>query len=225
MGKIVMQAVISFVVLLALTRWIGRQQVSQLTYYEYINGITFGSIAANMATDEFSNFFDHFTGLAVYGVMTVLAAYVSMKSRRARKVIDGEPEAVIRDGELLEENLRKNKVNVDELMMMLRLKDVFDFTQVKLALLEEAGGLSVILKGEEETVKRKDLKIEGEEASLLVGVVADGAGLEKNLARMGLDKEWLDRELAKQGVAANEVMYGAVNEEKVLLLARKGAGA
>ena len=76
-------------ILLILTRLIGKQQVSQLTYYEYINGITFGSIAANMATDSFDKFGDHLVGLLTYGVLTFLAALVALKSRKMRKLING----------------------------------------------------------------------------------------------------------------------------------------
>ena len=125
---IFLQATISFFILLVLTRWIGKQQVAQLTYYEYINGITFGSIAANMATDSFDKFSDHLIGLLAYGVLTFLAAYIALKSRKMRKIINGEPVVVIQDGKILEENLRKMRLNLDEFMMMLRLKDIFDFT-------------------------------------------------------------------------------------------------
>ena len=156
---IFVQAAVSFVILLILTRLIGKQQVSQLTYYEYINGITFGSIAANMATDSFDKFGDHLVGLLTYGVLTFLAALVALKSRKMRKLINGEPVVVIQDGKILENNLRKMKLNLDEFTMLLRLKDIFDFTQVKLAIIEPSGGLSVIKKSEYENVERRDLKL------------------------------------------------------------------
>ena len=126
---IFVQAAVSFVILLILTRLIGKQQVSQLTYYEYINGITFGSIAANMATDSFDKFGDHLVGLLTYGVLTFLAALVALKSRKMRKLINGEPVVVIQDGKILENNLRKMKLNLDEFTMLLRLKDIFDFSK------------------------------------------------------------------------------------------------
>lgn len=219
MFMIFAQAVVSFVILLVLTRLIGKQQVSQLTYYEYINGITFGSIAANMATDSVDKFADHLVGLLVYGVLTILAAYVALKSRKMQKMINGEPVVVIQDGKILENNLRKMKMNLDEFLMLLRLKDIFDFTEVKLAIIEPSGGLSVIKKAEYENIERKDLKITADGTSLAVEVIQEGKISENNLQRLGLDKQWLIDRLAERNVRdLQEVEYAAIVGNKRLLL-------
>lgn len=216
---IFVQAAVSFVILLILTRLIGKQQVSQLTYYEYINGITFGSIAANMATDSFDKFGDHLVGLLTYGVLTFLAALVALKSRKMRKLINGEPVVVIQDGKILENNLRKMKLNLDEFTMLLRLKDIFDFTQVKLAIIEPSGGLSVIKKSEYENVERRDLKLKLEGTALAVEVVQEGKISVNNLNRLGLDEKWLRAQLKmRQIVDVAEVEYAVVTDNKRLLI-------
>ena len=216
---IFVQAAVSFVILLILTRLIGKQQVSQLTYYEYINGITFGSIAANMATDSFNKFGDHLVGLLTYGVLTFLAALVALKSRKMRTLINGEPVVVIQDGKILENNLRKMKLNLDEFTMLLRLKDIFDFTQVKLAIIEPSGGLSVIKKSEYENVERRDLKLKLEGTALAVEVVQEGKISVNNLNRLGLDEKWLRAQLKmRQIVDVAEVEYAVVTDNKRLLV-------
>lgn len=216
---IFVQAAVSFVILLILTRLIGKQQVSQLTYYEYINGITFGSIAANMATDSFDKFGNHLVGLLTYGVLTFLAALVALKSRKMRKLINGEPVVVIQDGKILENNLRKMKLNLDEFTMLLRLKDIFDFTQVKLAIIEPSGGLSVIKKSEYENVERRDLKLKLEGTALAVEVVQEGKISVNNLNRLGLDEKWLRAQLKmRQIVDIAEVEYAVVTDNKRLLV-------
>lgn len=216
---IFVQAAVSFVILLILTRLIGKQQVSQLTYYEYINGITFGSIAANMATDSFDKFGDHLVGLLTYGVLTFLAALVALKSRKMRKLINGEPVVVIQDGKILENNLRKMKLNLDEFTMLLRLKDIFDFTQVKLAIIEPSGGLSVIKKSEYENVERRDLKLKLEGTALAVEVVQEGKISVNNLNRLGLDEKWLRAQLKmRQIVDVAEVEYAVVTDNNRLLV-------
>ena len=216
---IFVQAAVSFVILLILTRLIGKQQVLQLTYYEYINGITFGSIAANMATDSFDKFGDHLVGLLTYGVLTFLAALVALKSRKMRKLINGEPVVVIQDGKILENNLRKMKLNLDEFTMLLRLKDIFDFTQVKLAIIEPSGGLSVIKKSEYENVERRDLKLKLEGTALAVEVVQEGKISVNNLNRLGLDEKWLRAQLKmRQIVDVAEVEYAVVTDNKRLLV-------
>lgn len=219
MWLIVLQAVVSFVILLILTRIIGKQQVSQLTYYEYINGITFGSIAANMATDSFAKFSDHLAGLLTYGVLTFLAAYIALKSRKMRKIINGEPVVVIQDGKILENNLRKMKLNLDEFTMLLRLKDIFDFTQVKLAIIEPSGGLSVIKKAEYENVERKDLGLKAQGTSLGTEVIQDGIINKNNLKRLGLDEKWLLEQLKMRHIfALDGVEYAVVTDNKRLIL-------
>ena len=219
MWLIVLQAVVSFVILLILTRIIGKQQVSQLTYYEYINGITFGSIAANMATDSFAKFSDHLAGLLTYGVLTFLAAYIALKSRKMRKIINGEPVVVIQDGKILENNLRKMKLNLDEFTMLLRLKDIFDFTQVKLAIIEPSGGLSVIKKAEYENVERKDLGLKAQGASLGTEVIQEGIINKNNLKRLGLDEKWLLEQLKMRHISVlDRVEYAVVMDNKRLIL-------
>lgn len=128
-GIVFFQTVVSFLVLLLLTRLLGKQQVSQLTFYEYLNGITFGSIAANMATDDLTNAPDHFVGLVTYGFLTLLVSWLALKNRKVRKALAGEPVVVIQDGNILEDNLRKMHMDLDELTMLLRAENVFDYKE------------------------------------------------------------------------------------------------
>ena len=102
-GIVFFQTVASFLILLLLTRLLGKQQVSQLTFYEYLNGITFGSIAANMATDDLANAPDHLVGLVTYGILTLLVSWLALKNRKIRKALAGEPVIVIQDGNIEED--------------------------------------------------------------------------------------------------------------------------
>ena len=121
---IFLQTVLSFAVLLVLTRMLGKQQVSQLTFYEYLNGITFGSIAANMATIEAEKVPAHLIGLITYGALTFGVSWLAMKNRKFRKAVAGEPVIVIQDGQILESNMRKMHLDLDELTTMLRSQGI-----------------------------------------------------------------------------------------------------
>ncbi|MBQ5683174.1 MAG: DUF421 domain-containing protein, partial [Peptococcaceae bacterium] len=127
---IFLQTVLSFVVLLVLTRILGKQQVSQLTFYEYLNGITFGSIAANMATIELEKVPDHIIGLITYGALTLAVSWLAVKNRKFRKLVAGEPVIVIQNGHILESNMRKMNLDLDELTTMLRSQGVFDYKEL-----------------------------------------------------------------------------------------------
>ena len=98
--------------------------MAQLTFSEYINGITFGSIAATLATDMDQKTYQHFIGLILFGILTGVVSYISLKKRSFRKVVEGEPIIVIQDGKILEKNLKRIRYSTDELETLLREKDV-----------------------------------------------------------------------------------------------------
>lgn len=214
---VLMQAALSFAILLLLTRMIGKQQVSQLTYYEYINGITFGSIAANMATDDLINMPDHMVGLLAYGALTIGVSYMTLKNRKLRKVINGEPVIVIQNGQILENNLRKMMMNVDELMMVLRTQGVFDHTQLELAIIEPSGAVSLIKKPAYEQPTREDMKLKAKSDGLAIEVIVDGQVIYHNLEQMKLSARWLMAELEKRHVTNfRQVALATVNKQHQL---------
>ena len=208
------QTALSFVVLLILTRMLGKQQVSQLTFYEYLNGITFGSIAANMATIEAKKIPDHLIGLITYGLLTLAVSWLAVKNRRFRKAVAGEPVIVIQDGHILESNMRKMHLDLDELTTLLRSEGVFDYKELELAVVEQSGELSILKKPEYQEVTLGDLKLKGESKGLAVEVIVDGQIIYENLRQMGLDGRWLMNKLKKHNIThVNDVCFATVNKQ------------
>ena len=213
-GVVFLQTVVSFVILLVLTRLLGKQQVSQLTFYEYLNGITFGSIAANMATDDLANVSDHLVGLLTYGLLTLLVSWLAVKNRKFRKIMAGEPVIVIQDGNILEDNLRKMHIDLDELTMLLRAENIFDYKELELAIIEQSGALSVLKKPAYQGVTQQDLKIKAKSKGLAVEVIIDGQIVYENLRAMNLDGRWLQKQLLQRNIAnASQVALATVNKQ------------
>jgi len=209
-----LQTVVSFFILFFLTRLLGKQQVSQLTFYEYLNGITFGSIAANMATDELSHAGNHLVGLVTYGILTLAVSWLALKNRRFRKAVAGEPVIVIQDGNILEDNLRKMHMDLDELTMLLRAESIFDYKELELAIVEQSGELSVLKKPAYQEVTQQDLHIKGQSKGLAVEVIVDGQIIYSNLESMGLSGAWLVKELRQRNIAnATQVCLATVNKQ------------
>lgn len=200
-GIVFLQTVVSFIILFLLTRLLGKQQVSQLTFYEYLNGITFGSIAANMATDDLANAPDHLVGLITYGILTLGVSWLALKNRKFRKAMAGEPVIVIQDGNILEDNLRKMHMDLDELTMLLRAESIFDYKELELAIIEQSGELSVLKKPAFQEVTRQDLKVRAKSKGLAVEVIVDGQIIYENLRVMDLDGKWLVEALRKRNIA------------------------
>ncbi|SMB91400.1 Uncharacterized membrane protein YcaP, DUF421 family [Thermanaeromonas toyohensis ToBE] len=199
--EVILQTLLAFAAILIYTRILGKQQVGQLTFFEYINGITFGSIAAALATDiDPDRTWLHFLGLTLFAALTWGAGYVALLSRPARKLISGEPTVVIHNGKILEQNMRKMRYNVDELTMQLRQKNVFDIADVEYAILEPNGNLSVLLKSQKRPLTPADLQVPTEYEGVPTELIVDGEILFENLKQVNLDEKWLEQQLKAQGV-------------------------
>ncbi len=214
---IFLQTVLSFLVLLVLTRILGKQQLSQLTFYEYLNGITFGSIAANMATIEIEKVPDHLIGLITYGLLTLAVSWMAMKNRKFRKLVAGEPVVVIQDGSILEANMRKMNLDLDELTTMLRTEGIFDYKELEIAIVEPSGELSILKKPEYQEVTQGDLQLQEPSKGLAVEVIVDGQIVYENLRAMDLDGRWLMQQLKKCQIDhIAQVCFATVNKQHQL---------
>ncbi|MFZ7103449.1 MAG: DUF421 domain-containing protein [Peptococcaceae bacterium] len=210
--KILVQTCIAFFTILVLTRILGKQQLAQLTYYEYINGITFGSIAATMATDTDQIMWQHLAGLIFFGVLTYSMSYVSLKSRPLRKIISGEPVIVVQNGKILENNLKKMRYDLDELNSELRYKGIFNIADVEFAIIETSGKFSVLKKTDADALTRRDLEIVAPAEGLQVEVIVDGQMIYANLVNMGLDGKWLLNQLDIKGIKQiKQVAYASID--------------
>lgn len=188
-----------FLALLLLTRLQGKKTISHLTYFDYITGITLGDIAAVPLVDENVTLTRTLVALGLLGGLSILASYITTKSRYLRKLTEGEPMVVIKEGKILENNLRKMRLDTDNLSMLLRKKNVFSFSDVEFAVMETDGSLSLLKKAEKETVTRQDLGIKADKAKPGTELIIDGVLDEKKLAEMNLTAEWLQQTLQQNG--------------------------
>jgi len=211
--EIFIQTLLAFFSILYITRLLGRQQVSQLTFHEYINGITFGSIAATLATDVEKKTWQHLLGLVLFGALTYLVSYATLKKRSIRKVLEGEPVLVIQNGQILESNLRRTKYNIDDLGVLLRQSDCFTPDDVEYGILEINGHLSVIKKGEKRNVTLGDLNLPPKPETVPTELVIGGQIIYENLRKRELSGKDLIDKLSMFGVTkVHEVMYATIDE-------------
>lgn len=217
--EILLQTVLAFFSILFITRILGRQQVSQLTMHEYVNGITFGSIAATLATDINQRTWQHLIGLFLFGVLTFLVSYISVKNISIARVIQGEPVLVIKDGKVLEKNLAKFHYSIDDLNHLLRKKDVFNITDVKYGILETTGEISIIKVGTKVNVTVEDLGIVGKEEEIVTEVIIMGNVIYENLRNRNLSMKWLIDQLKMQNVKdIKDVFYGTIDNNNQLFI-------
>lgn len=197
---VVVRAIISFFTLLIFAKILGKEQISQLTFFDYILGITIGSIASEATVDLSSRAWPHFVGLLSWAVLAYLMQYISLKWRYAAKIIEGEPVIVVMNGKIMDNILRQMKFRASDILELLRNQGIFDMNEVDYAILEPNGSLSVLKKPEYLPLTRKDMNIKAKPTGISTELVYDGKLIEQNLQQMNKDKRWLMNQLKKYGI-------------------------
>lgn len=197
---VAVRAVISFFTLLIFARLIGKEQISQLTFFDYIVGITIGSIASEATIDLSSRTWTHWVGLFSWAVLAYLMEIITLKWRYAAKYIEGEPTIVIMNGKIMDNVLKKMKFRVSDILVLLRNQGIFNLNEVDYAIIEPNGNLSVLKKSEYLSLTPKDMNIKVKPTGISTELVYDGVLIEQNLKEMNKDKKWLLSQLKKYGI-------------------------
>ncbi|WP_238886619.1 DUF421 domain-containing protein [Clostridium sp. YIM B02551] len=197
---VLVRSIIGFFTLLIFAKLLGKQQISQLAFFDYVLGITIGSIAASLTTDLSSRAWPHWIGLLVWAILGYLMEYITMKWRYAAKYIEGEPTIVIMNGKIMEDALRKMKYRVTDIMELLRNKDIFDLNQVDFAIIEPNGQLSVLKKPEYEPLTAKDMNITKTSTGISTEIIYDGILIQENLRQLNKSNNWINKQLQAHGI-------------------------
>jgi len=209
---VVVRSLIGFFSLFIFARIIGKSQISQLTFFDYVLGITIGSMAASLATDLSSRAWPHWVALITWAALGYIMEKITVKWLYAAKVLEGEPVIVIMNGKIMENVLRKMNYRVSEIMGLLRNKGIFDANQVDFAILEPNGQLSVLQKPEYLPLTPKDMKMKASFSGISSELIYDGIIIEQNLRQLKKDEKWLRKELKKQGIKdVSEVFFASLN--------------
>ncbi|RFB14976.1 DUF421 domain-containing protein [Bacillus sp. HNG] len=208
---IAIRSIVLLAVLFFFTKWLGKKQISQLSFFEYINGITIGSIAAEVSTGLDRNIVHGLIGMSVWFAVPFVMDIISLNSKIVRDFAEGKGTVFIQDGKVMEDNLKKEKYTVDELLAKLRNKNVFQVADVEFAVLETDGSLSVLLKKENQPVTAKVLNLAVAPIKEPQTVIMDGEIMHEPLSSSGYSQNWLETELDKMGVSIENVFLGQVD--------------
>jgi uncharacterized membrane protein YcaP (DUF421 family) len=199
-------SLLSVVVLFGLARLMGRRQIAQLDVFDYIIGITIGSIAAELAIEP-EGMWEKVLAMVVYGGMAVLLNVATNKGRWAAKVINGDPLTVFDQGQFLKDNMARAKVDLGEVLSMLRVQGYFDLSQVQTAILETNGQLSVLPVTAHRPVTPQDMSLAPAQETVFTEFIMDGRVMGKNLKGAGFDGRWLQKQLKAQGYPGPEAVF------------------
>lgn len=207
------------VALFVLTKFLGKTQMSQLTPFDFIAAIILGELIGNALFDDEAGIFEIGYVVIIFGIILYFIELVTQKYKGSRFILEGKPAIIIHKGELIYEELRKNKVDINEIQHLLRMKDVFSLQEVEYAILETNGELSVLKKSLYQTPNKKDLNIQPETPQIAMTIIMDGEMIKDNLAEANITEQWVLDQLKQQNYQdVKEVFYAEWLEGKNLFI-------
>lgn len=213
--KVLLTAGCSAVALFLIAKMMGHKQMSQLDFFDYITGITIGSIAAEMAT-ELESPWKPLLAMGVYGFIAIVLSKLTSCFPRTRKYINGTPTILLNNGKLYRENLKKAKLDLSEFMVMCRQQGYFDLRDIQTAVFEFNGKLSILPVSTKRPANPEDLNLSPAPASIQTEVILDGRILDENLKKLGLDRKWLQKQLTSH--SPKEIFLALCDENNQLIL-------
>ncbi len=212
--RLCLTAVLSFVTLFLTSKYMGHKQISQLDFFDYIAGITIGSIAAEMAT-ELEEPWKPFVAMIIYGGATLLLSIISIKFPRTRKYLNGTPTILMDNGKLYRENLKKAKLDLSEFMVMCRQQGYFDLTNIQTAIFEYNGKLTILPQSAQRPLTPNDMNLAPAQDMIFTEIIMDGRILDDNLKRMGLNTKWLENQLKQNHIRSADDIFLALCDKNL----------
>lgn len=197
--KIIPRSVVSLIVLFLITKLMGKKQVSELSLFDYVIGISIGNYTAEMVMNFDYQYINGIIAILTFGIISYLVSVLTMKSMSLRRFLIGVPTIIIDEGKISLEALKKAKLDINDFLEQCRGEGYFDVSEISSAILEVNGKISILPKRDYQIPTLKDLKIKANKEYLSVNVIIDGNLMENNLKNSNKNKAWLDKELEKQG--------------------------
>ncbi len=222
LGELTFELILGFFSLLLMTRLLGKTQITQLTAFDFISALILGELLGNAIYDDDTGVVKILFAITVWGILIFAIQLMGQKSITIRNLFEGKPSLVIQKGVIDRQELKKNRMNINELQNLLRIKDVFSVREVDYAILEPNGSLTVLRKPEFDTPTLKDLNLPLNSKSLPMLLVSDGIVLKRDLQKIGKNESWLKTELKQQGyVDIDKIFYAEWREEDGLYVIEK----
>lgn len=201
--KVIIASLLSAAALFLIAKIIGHKQVAQLEFFDYITGITIGSIAAELATTLDKPWWKPTISMFAFGAVTVGLSVAARRMPRSRKYINGTPTIILNNGKLYRSNMKKAKLELSEFLLLCRQEGYFNLNDIQTALFEYNGKLSILPVSTKRPLNPEDIKLNPQPENIGTELIMDGRIMGENLKRKGLSDEWLEKEMKKQGYNTN----------------------
>lgn len=219
---VIVRSLLSLITLFLVTKMLGKKQVSQLSLFDYVIGISIGNFAAEMSVNLETNYINSTVAVIIFGLVAYFVSILTMKSIHLRRYFMGVPTILIEHGKLVIEGLRKVKFDINDLLEECRSNGYFDISEIEYAIMETSGSVSILPKGEYKPVVMKDLNLKASKQGLCANVIIDGKIMKNNLKNINKDEKWLEKELKVKGYQnLSNILLATVDINEKLLVYEK----
>jgi len=219
--NVIIRTVIIYLTVLLVMRLMGKREVGQLSTFDLVVAIMIAEIAVFPMEDLNIPIYIGLIPMFILVGGEILISYLCLKSRLLRKIIDGGPSIIISKGKIMEKEMRRLRYNLNDLLAQLREKNIFDVSDVKYAILETSGKLSVMLKTPKRCLTPEDINLRLPEEEAPSPIILDGEVLKNNLTLHGLTDLWLDNKLKEYSLSAKDILYASIDSRGKLFLSEK----
>lgn len=222
LGVVTVRAIASFITLFLVTKLIGKKQISELSLFDYVIGISIGNFSAEMIINTELNPINGILAIILFGLFAYIISVATMKSIKIRRFFAGTPTMIIQNGKLISENMSKVKLDINDLLEQLRIKGYFDISEIEYAVMEANGILSILQKEPFQPITKEDMKLKSNKSSLIANIIIDGKVMENNLRILNKSKEWLDKQIKIQGYNdISKILLATLNNQQKITIYEK----
>lgn len=223
--NVVFRALVSLVALFLVTKLIGKKQVSQLSLFDYVIGISIGNFAAEMTINLESEEVYGILAVVIFGGIAYLVSILSIKSIKLRRFFMGTPTILIEHGKILQDSFYKVRYDINDMLEQCRIKGYYDISEIEYAIVEANGELSIMPNGSNRSVTIKDMNLKVEKQGLCANVIIDGKIMYHNLKVINKDEVWLNKELKLHGKKIEDIILSTVDiNDKIVFYERNKKG-
>ncbi|MFD1017889.1 DUF421 domain-containing protein [Thalassobacillus hwangdonensis] len=197
---ILKETLFGFIALFFLTKVLGKSQITQITAFDFIAALVLGELVGNALFDPEVGVLQIGYAVLLWGVLIYVTEIITEKFKKTRAILEGKPSIVIHNGKIIKQQLKKSKLDINQLQHLLRSKEVFSFQEVAFAILETDGTVSVLKNSLNQTPSKGDFNMPAASVPLPTLLISDGEVLWDNLKEAGLDKRWLMDQLHRQEI-------------------------
>lgn len=220
--RIIIRTILVLIIIFLLFKLMGKKQASQMNMFDYITGITIGSIVADISLDIEKDLLSGIICLLIYCLTDILISYLNLKSITLRDFFEGKEIILIENGKLIYENMSKNKITINLLQQEARTNGYFNLKEINNAILETNGKISFEPKGKNKPVTKKDINANDKDESLVYNIIIDGTIISNNLKQIGKDIKWVNHELKIRGKQQSDILLLTVDKnDKINIYPKK----